>query len=95
MVYGRLSAGVIRLVPASAVYEDQVVTNPPGSFLTENNWKPVVFVLKPAGDNWVMNWFEETNAIVQVWSQPVNNSSQGSDQPAAVEDDPPANEEVT
>ena len=87
MVYGRLSAGVIRLVPSSAVYEDKVVTNPPGSFLEANNWKPVVFVLQPAGEGWVMNWFEETNAIVQVWSQPANNSSQGSD--------PPATEEVT
>ena len=86
MVYGRLSAGVIRLVPSSAVYEDKVVTNPPGSFLEANNWKPVVFVLQPAGEGWTMHWFEETNCIVQVWSQDSSNSVQ--EDPGEVQEEP-------
>lgn len=95
MVYGRLSAGVIQLVPETAVYQQKSVSNPPGKFLLENNWKPVVFVMQPDELHSEMNWVEETNAIVQVWSTPASSSSQGSDPPAAEETEPPASEEVT
>lgn len=76
MTYGRLSAGVIRLVPDTVLYDGRFFSNPPHDFLVENNWKPVVFVLQPDAEHSVMNWFEETNAIVQVWSTPSSSSVQ-------------------
>lgn len=76
MVYGRLSSGVIRLVPETALYEGHVVSNPPPKFLEANSWKPVVFVLQPDEAHGQMNWMEETTCIVQVWSQPASSSVQ-------------------
>lgn len=81
MVYGRLSAGQIRLVPARAIYDGNPVSNPPGDFLEANHWKPVIFVLPPiptGTEVYEMHWMEETNAIVQVWSLPSSNSSSSS-----------------
>lgn len=77
MVYGRLSAGQIRLVKPTTVYDGTAVSNPPPEDLDQNNWKPVVFVEPPIlaeGQTAEMHWMEETNQIVQVWT--VSSSSQ-------------------
>ena len=78
MTYGRLSAGVIRLVPDTVLYDGRIFSNPPHDFLAENNWKPVVFVL-PHADGLEMHWFEETNCIVQVWSTPAGTNEGGNE----------------
>ena len=78
MTYGRLSAGTIRLVPANVVYQGQMLSNPPGDFLEDNNWKPVVFVL-PHAEGLEMHWSEETNCIVQVWSTPASTNESGNE----------------
>ena len=88
MVYGRLSAGEIKLVPPSVLYDNRMLSNPSPEFLEANNWKPVIFVLQPDAEHSVMNWFEETNAIVQVWSLPAGSSVQELTPPSSSDQEP-------